>query len=219
MNLPAFGSIFIKSTSENPLEPVFYLEGGPGMTNQGFWPADKLLEQHDVVLIGYRGVDGTAKLSCPEFMKGTSDSSLFSKASIKVMQNNIKKALERWKQEGLDINCYTMTDVIDDLEIARMALGYSEIDLLSVSYGTRLAQIYSWRYPKSIKRSILVSVNPPGHFVWLPKTIDNQIKYYSRLWENDSVYGKKTKDLAGTIKHVIHNMPEKWLFLILIRTK
>lgn len=201
-----------KSTSENPMKPVFYFEGGPGQSNLHFSPHNDLLAQRDVVLVGYRGVDGSSKIDCPEFLKGTENYHLFSKESIKEMQNNTKACLDKWKNEGIDINCYTMTDVIDDMETARKALKYDRVNLLSVSYGTRLAQIYALRYPESVFRSVMVSVNPPGHFVWSPETIDNQIEYYSKLWGNDAAYSKKTTDLAGTMKSVMHNMPKKWLF-------
>ena len=60
------------------------------------------------------------------------------------------------------------------MEAARTALGYSRIDLLSESAGTRTAIIYSWRYPDSIHRSVMVGVNPPGHFLYYPGTTDGR---------------------------------------------
>ena len=69
---------------------------------------------------------------------------------------------------------------MDDLEAARRALGYHQIDLLSESEGTRIAMIYSWRYPKAIHRSVMIGVNPPGNFLWDPKTTDEQIGRYAR---------------------------------------
>jgi len=202
-----------KTSNKEALEPVFYLTGGPGHSNLGYWPSDELLAERDIVLVGYRGVDGSSRIDCPEFMKGTEKHHLFSKESIKAMQNNVTSCLDKWENNGLDINCYTMTDVIDDMETARKTLNYTKVNLLSASYGTRLAQIFALRYPESIYRSIMVSVNPPGHFVWQPKTIDNQIEHYSKLWAKDSVYSKKTDDLAKMMKRVTHNMPKKWLFV------
>ena len=46
--------------------------------------------------------------------------------------------------------------------------------------------IYAWRYPKSIHRSVMIGVNPPGHFLWDPKTTDAQIQRYSRLCAQDA---------------------------------
>ena len=48
------------------MEPIFWLAGGPGGTNMGFSHVEGLIEDHDIVLVGYRGVDGSSALDCPE---------------------------------------------------------------------------------------------------------------------------------------------------------
>jgi len=201
-----------KSTSLNPLEPVFWLTGGPGSSNMDYQPDDELLAQHDVVLVGYRGADGNTALLCPEIFDETFQHNMFSEEAVAAMQSNLCDCKDQWIQSGVDLASYSMTDVIDDFETARQALNYGKINLLSVSYGTRLAQIFANRYPESIHRSLMVSVNPPGHFVWRPETLDQQIQYYSELWAKDSVYSQKSDDLAACIKRVMNNMPERWLF-------
>lgn len=98
------------------------------------------------------------------------------------------------------------------METARTALGYYRINLLSQSYGTRIAQIYAYQQPKIIYRSVMVGVNPPGRFVWEPETIDRQIEYYSHLWSQDSVCRSRTLDLTQTLRNVLQNMPNHWIF-------
>ncbi len=49
----------IKSTNNKALEPVFYLDGGPGYSNLGKTDNTELLQNHDFVFVGYRGTDGT----------------------------------------------------------------------------------------------------------------------------------------------------------------
>jgi pimeloyl-ACP methyl ester carboxylesterase len=66
----------------------------------------------------------------------------------------------------VDLAGYSLAQRVDDLEAARVARGYERIDLLSETAGTRVAMIYSWPYPKSIHRSVMVAVNPPGHYLW-----------------------------------------------------
>ena len=56
----------VRSRSSHPLAPIFYLNGGPGITNMTFPQASRLAAQHDVVMVGYRGVDGSSVLNCPE---------------------------------------------------------------------------------------------------------------------------------------------------------
>ena len=52
----------ILARSSHPLAPIFHLNGGPGMTNMTFPQANRLAAQHDVVMVGYRGVDGSSVL-------------------------------------------------------------------------------------------------------------------------------------------------------------
>src|SRR3954470_22336839 len=56
----------VRARSAPPAEPVFRLEGGPGATNMDFPMASRYIGDHDLVLVGYRGVDGSARLDCPE---------------------------------------------------------------------------------------------------------------------------------------------------------
>ena len=44
---------------------IFRLEGGPGVTNMKFPEASRFADDHDVVLVGYRGVDGSVAARLP----------------------------------------------------------------------------------------------------------------------------------------------------------
>jgi pimeloyl-ACP methyl ester carboxylesterase len=105
-----------------------------------------------------------------------------------------------------------MPQTVEDIEAVRKALGYPRIDLLSESYGTRLAYIYGLMHPESIHRSVMIGVNPPGHFTWDPQLVDEQLNYYSRLWSKDSIMARECPDLASSMRRVLQNMPRKWLF-------
>jgi pimeloyl-ACP methyl ester carboxylesterase len=116
-------------------------------------------------------------------------------------------------RDGVDLAGYTLTQRVDDLEAARVALGYNRINLLGESVGSRTAQIYGWRYPESIHRSVLVAVNPPGHFLWHPETTDDQIRYYAALCANDHTCRARTEDLVASMRRTAGHMPEHWGFL------
>ena len=73
--------------------------------------------------------------------------------------------------------------------------------------------IYAWRYPKSIHRSVMVAVNPPGHFVWDAKTTDEQIRRYAALCAEDASCRRRTPDLAASLHSAFENIPERWWFL------
>ncbi|MDJ0755584.1 MAG: alpha/beta fold hydrolase [Ardenticatenaceae bacterium] len=199
----------IPATSDNPAEPIFHLTGGPGMSNMGFRPTAEMLENHDVILVGYRGIDGSVYLDCPEVAEASKgvDNDLLGEASLANMQAAIGNCSQRLRDEGVDLDGYSVLEVADDLEAAREALGYDRIHLLSQSYGTRIAQLYALRYPKRVTRSAMIGVNPPGRFVWEPEVIDAQLIHYATLGQEASL-----PDLAETIRQVNADMPEKWLF-------
>jgi pimeloyl-ACP methyl ester carboxylesterase len=170
----------VPATGENPAEPVFLLAGGPGETNIWTSPPVWLLERHDIVMVGYRGVDGSVSLDCPEVAEALKvKERLMSHEHLEKLGKAYYAAFQRLKREGVDIDRYTMVDVVDDVEEARKAMEYGQINLYSASYGTRVAYIFGLKYPSSVRRSLMVSVNPPGHFVWEPEKVDEQLRYYA----------------------------------------
>src|SRR5512134_269824 len=65
--LIALPVVHFPARGANPAEPIFVLRGGPGESNLfSGTPPDWILKNHDVVNVGYRGVDGTVTLDCPE---------------------------------------------------------------------------------------------------------------------------------------------------------
>src|SRR5262249_15114423 len=56
----------IRARRARPPEPIFRLQGGPGLTNLSFPDASRYAGKHDVVLVGYRGIDSSTRLDCPE---------------------------------------------------------------------------------------------------------------------------------------------------------
>ncbi len=205
----------IHSPSGTPAEPIFYLAGGPGQSNMGFHPPAWLLARHDVVMVGYRGVDGTPKLDCPEVSDAMTglNGDLLDPASLDNLGAAMRVCAERLQAAGVDLGGYTIPEVVKDMEAARSGLGYARVNLLGESYGTRVAQIYAAMYPSSLLRSAMIGVNPPGHFLWLPATADAQVEYYAELCRKDADCAARTPDLAASMRNVNRSMPKRWLFL------
>ncbi len=212
--LIALPVIRIRARTAHPAEPIFRLEGGPGITNMQFGKASRLADRHDVVLVGYRGVDGSVRLDCPEVssaMKRSGD--LLSEKSMRARTDAFRHCAKRLQRDGVDLAGYTLPQRVDDLEAARRALGYQRIDLVSESAGTRTAMIYTWRYPNSIRRSVLIGANPPGHFLWDPRTTDEQIRRYAAVCAQDAGCRKRTDDLAASMRHTATHLTSHWWFL------
>jgi pimeloyl-ACP methyl ester carboxylesterase len=166
----------IRAMSEDPKEPVFFLTGAPGQSNMDFAFANRYTEDRDFVLVGYRGVDGSIRFDCPEVesaLKRSTD--VLSEEFFRSYGDGYGSCADRLTDEGIDLASYGLVQQVDDLETARVAFGYDQINLLSESAGTRTAMIYAWRYPESIHRSVMVAVNPPGAFLVDPDMADEQI--------------------------------------------
>ena len=204
----------IRAHSAHPGAPIFRLQGGPGITNMVFPDASRFTAKHDVVLVGYRGVDGSTRLDCPEVSSAMGHSrDLLSEQSYRADAAAFRSCADRLRRAGVDLAGYSIPETVDDLEAARRALGYHQIDLVSESAGTRTAMIYAWRYPKSIHRSVMIGVNPPGNFIWNPKTTDEQIGRYAALCAQATRCRSRTPDLAASVKSSFAHVPSHWLFL------
>jgi pimeloyl-ACP methyl ester carboxylesterase len=204
----------IRAVSAHPKAPLFRLEGGPGISNMRFPSAGRYAVDRDVVLVGYRGVDGSVRLDCPEVDSALAHSSdLLGETSFRAYENGFRDCATRLTHEGYDLTRYGLPQQVDDMESARKALGYERIDLLSESAGTRTALIYAWRHPHRIHRSVMVGVNPPGHFLWHRKTTDALIARYAALCRQDGNCSSRTDDLAASFRRTAATMPDRWLFL------
>jgi pimeloyl-ACP methyl ester carboxylesterase len=213
--LIALPVVRIPATGPNPTEPVFWLAGGPGTPNIYWAPPDWLLEDHDVVMVGYRGVEGTVTLSCPEVGRATKahlGKDLGSEQARTETVAAARQCATRHQEAGVDLSGYTVPGVIEDMEAARKALGYDRINLFSESYGTRVAQIYAYMHPDSLHRLVLIAVNTPGHFIYDPAVLDGMIERISELCAQDAACSSRTDNFAQTIYEVNRNMPRRWLF-------
>jgi len=207
----------VKSSNKNPTQPIFWLDGGPGASNilseSKIISANpsKLLDNHDLVCIGYRGVDGSTLLKSKKVNKALKGlhNKLLSDQSLNNIEEKIKKYQTQLQKEDIDINDYSILEVIEDLEMVRKQQGYKKINLLSVSYGTRVALLYSYKYPEVLGRTVMIGANPPGHFIWYPEKTEEILTKYDSLYKNQN-----TLDYKGSIKEIMKKsfdtMPKKW---------
>jgi pimeloyl-ACP methyl ester carboxylesterase len=206
----------VRAETDAPQEPVFFLTGGPGESNLEFASqfANRYIANRDFVAIGYRGAEGSVRLDCPEVSSALKHSTdLVGDDFFRASADGYRSCATRLAAEGVDLTSYGLVQQVDDMEVARVALGYDRINLLSESAGTRTAMIYAWRYPESIHRSVMVAVNPPAAFLLDAEATDEQIGRYSGLCAEDSSCRGRTGDLAGTLRRISADVPDRWLFL------
>ena len=213
--LIALPVIRVRALDGGHAEPIFFLLGGPGHSNMEFPNLEGLVDLHDFVQVGYRGVDGSVVLDCPEISAAIrkAPGGLLSNAALQSYTEASTRCAGRLQAGGVDLAGYTIAETIDDMEAARVALGYDRINLMGESYGTRLEMIYEWMHPDSLHRVAMAAVNPPGHFLWEAHNIDAQIKDYAELCARDAECSARTGDLVASMRHVSDNMPDHWLFI------
>lgn len=210
--------IQIHATGDSIAEPIFFFDGGPGQPNIGIFTfVSNLITHHDIVLVGFRGVDegSTTILNLPEVddFFANMQGDLIEKETLDSMSEAYANGARRLQKEGVDTDGYTITEVLHDVELVRKSLGYTKINLFSGSYGTRLAMIYDWMFPNTVKRSAMISVNPPGRFEWRPEALDQHLKYYAELYKKDTIYGNPKIDIADIIRENSRQMPKSWMLV------
>ena len=141
-------------------DPLVVIAGGPGQAATSFYvtaePAfARVVRKRDIVLVDQRGTGRSAPLMC----EGSEDDLFLESGDIERMIDASRECLE-----GLahDPRLFTTSVAVRDLERVRDALGYAELNLYGISYGTRVAQHYLRRYPDRTRRVILDGVLPPA---------------------------------------------------------
>jgi pimeloyl-ACP methyl ester carboxylesterase len=142
-------------------DPFFMLQGGPGDApsfNARFYSRvfHDIRRSRDIVLVDLRGTGKSAPLLCPELAKpghdGIFDANLLSVPAVQACRTRLEK--------NADLRLYTTEIAVDDLEEVRQALGYGPINLYGTSYGSRVAQVYMRRHPKSLRAVTMKGIVP-----------------------------------------------------------
>ncbi|MBL8300676.1 MAG: alpha/beta fold hydrolase [Rhodanobacteraceae bacterium] len=148
-------------------DPLVLLAGGPGQAATESWPqvaaalAPARRTRH-VILLDQRGTGGSNALRCDEVAEQGGD----------VRQAALAQAVDVERAQALTRRClsslvgradpaqYTTSAAVEDLEALRQALGAPQLNLVGISYGTRLAQQYARRYPAGVRSLVLDGVAP-----------------------------------------------------------
>jgi pimeloyl-ACP methyl ester carboxylesterase len=153
----------VPSRSKQPRpDPVFMLAGGPGQAASEAFPSAAgafrdILRERNVVLVDQRGTGGSHPLSCPSG-DDAEDGNPIEVADPVAARRLAERCLA---DLDADLRFYTTSDAVLDLEAVREAIGAAQIDLVGISYGTRVALEYLRRYPERTRSVVLDGVVPP----------------------------------------------------------
>ena len=157
----------LKCTAAAPAgDPVVYLDGGPGgsaIDKLSFWMRHPLLAKRDIILVDLRGTGHSTPGFCPAL--GDTMVKLLSRDLTEEMYiSEYTKAAEACKQDllkrGIDLRAYNSTESAADIAELMPLLGFRTWNILSASYGTRVALILMRDHPEGIRSVVLDSPVP-----------------------------------------------------------
>ncbi|HJR12441.1 MAG TPA: alpha/beta fold hydrolase [Rhodanobacteraceae bacterium] len=200
----------LKSDSAVPdKDLVVYLAGGPGQSAIQTYPElapafAPLLKHHDVLLLDQRGTGDSNPLECPIVEK-----------EMKQLGNTQLTPAQRAGQVGKcasevekdsDPRYYTTTDAVADLDAVREALGASRLNLIGVSYGTRVAQHFATAHPGAVRSIVLDGVVPNQMVVGetFAEALEHSLKLQSAACNATPACKKAFGDWYATL-HQLHD--------------
>jgi pimeloyl-ACP methyl ester carboxylesterase len=156
---------WIPAQNEAAADPVFMLAGGPGQsaldTYPGIAPAfGETLKKRSVILVDQRGTGASNPLTCKD--KEGEKTSVEEQTSAD-SPDAVRRFTEQCRDTlaaKADLRFYSTSEAIRDLDAVRAAIAAPQIDLVGISYGTRVAQHYARLYPTHTRAVVLDSVAP-----------------------------------------------------------
>ncbi len=170
--------------TDSSVPPIFILNGGPGESNlNSNLIFEKLQQQHDLVFVGYRGVDGLAKLDCPCLLNALKSDDLTPAVSEFKYAQAFDSCKKNWAVQNYDLTGYNINEVAKDIEDVRELMRFRKIIIVSYSFGAMIAEVYQQQFPNSTLKNVFIAPRPLGRFAI-------ELTDISRLSENIDSYFK-----------------------------
>ena len=139
----------ISPTGANPDPvPVVYLEGGPGgasLISTDAFQAEPIVEDHTLILFDQRGTGfSIPSLNCPELEDDTSSD-----------EDPVQACRDRLEADEINLQMYNSAANAADVYDLVTALGYDQVNLWGISYGTKLGLTILRDYPEIVQSAVL----------------------------------------------------------------
>jgi pimeloyl-ACP methyl ester carboxylesterase len=162
--------VVLFQSSRPDADVIIYLQGGPGQESIDWSLAlfddyvTPILKDFDMVFFDPRGTGRSEPvIDCPElntifidaYFQNRSDDEAF-----KDFTNAWSTCHDRYKADGIDPAAFNTNQSAADVRDIALALGYEKVNLLGISYGTRLGLTVMRDYPEIVRAAVLDSVVP-----------------------------------------------------------
>lgn len=167
----AFAVVAARTNGRLP-DPVVILPGGPGVPGieshmrlrmEGPHPLDPHRERRDLIILDPRGHGLSEPATCSE-LSGGEPVAAASGAAERVWLSKLAECRGRLRAAGVRLETLSAVQVAHDLELLRRALGAPQLNLIGLSYGSRLAAEAVRRAPSAIRAVYYSAPVPPGRY-------------------------------------------------------
>jgi pimeloyl-ACP methyl ester carboxylesterase len=207
------------STSEDPEpDPVVHLVGGPGgsllddaaayMSRGG----SEILRKRDYIMFNQRGTHYAEPfLACPgrtEFQWELAEQELALEERNQAEVEFLLDCQDDLLSQGINLSAYNSAENAADVNDLRVALGYEQINLYGISYGSRLALTVMRDHPQGIRSAILDGVLPPQANLNQDIAM-NAYRALNTVFEDceaDAVCSQAHPDLESTFHQVVDKL-------------
>jgi pimeloyl-ACP methyl ester carboxylesterase len=178
-------------------DPVFMLAGGPGQSARDSFPGiahafREVRKNRHVLLLDQRGTGASNPLIC----RDADGAPAMADDVLEVTPEAAARFAERCRDaltERADLRLYRTLDAIADLDHVRRLIGAETINLVGVSYGTRVAQHYAKHYPQQLRSMVLDGVAPNTQLLGSEhaRNLEDALELQFALCPPDSVCGSQ----------------------------
>ena len=198
-------------------DPLFLLQGGPGGSTIDTYAEIllttlPLLHNRDIVLFDQRGTYySEPSLVCSEFdqlLLDTIEKDLPDEEYNRLEAATYQACRDRLQKQGVELSAYNSLENSADIQAIRQALGYDQINLYGVSYGTLLALHTMRFYPENIRSVILDAVVlPQTNFILeVPQTAQRAFSQLFSTCAQDEDCSKTYPDLENRFYQVVEKL-------------
>lgn len=194
----------LRSAAGATEDAVVLLSGGPG---QGGIVIPNHFDR-DLIIFSQRGT-GLSRpwLECTsEFAELGATQLLSLDDAVRARVKARNRCKERWEAtRAVDLAAYNTAASAQDINALRRVLGYKQLNLFGVSYGTLLAQYVMRKYPSTVRSALLDSVWPTqvGFVASLGGNMYSALNNVLRACEANSACNSSTPNIRSQFREIL----------------
>ncbi len=194
--------------------PALLLSGGPGeitTPNAGFSGAvfQQVAGGRTLIMFDQRGVGRSEPaLECPNWIEAQLNAlapEVTPEEALIANNTALIECANNLEAQGINLDAYNSLENAADVRDIVAALGYEQVNLIGVSYGSLLAQHVMRDYPEVVRAAVIDSVLPLEES-FLVNSTDTAFRAIDRVLDAcaaDSVCAQAYPDLESTLRSTV----------------